>query len=69
MEENKQEQVLLGVTGSGKTFAMANQLTGKGQIVIDYFSNEDFNRIFELLSEIESEKRILKSNIPIISQT
>lgn len=28
--------------------------SGKGQIVIDYFSHEDFERIFELLTEIET---------------
>ena len=28
--------------------------SGKGQIVIDYFSHEDFERIYELLIEIES---------------
>ena len=29
--------------------------SGKGQIIIEYFSNEDFERIFELLSEIDSK--------------
>lgn len=29
--------------------------SGRGQIVIDYFSHEDFERLYELLTEIESQ--------------
>tara|TARA_B100001029_G_C15025803_1_gene433547 strand:+ start:270 stop:1154 length:885 start_codon:yes stop_codon:yes gene_type:complete len=31
--------------------------SGRGQIIIEYFSSEDFERIYELLTEIESDKK------------
>jgi ParB family transcriptional regulator, chromosome partitioning protein len=43
---------LLGTKVSLKN--KGHQGSGKGQIVIDYFSYEDFERIFELLTEIET---------------
>ena len=51
---SKYESELCSKLGTKVSFKLkGRQGSGKGQIVIDYFSNEDFNRIFELLSEID----------------
>ena len=51
---SKYESELCSKLGTKVSFKLkGGHGSGKGQIVIDYFSNEDFNRIFELLSEID----------------
>ena len=46
------ESELCSVLGTKVSLRNKGKLnSGKGQIIIDYFSNEDFERIFELLIE------------------
>ena len=51
---NASKERLGSKVGTKVSFKLkGRQGSGKGQNIIDYFSNEDFNRIFELLSEID----------------
>ena len=53
LEENKQFQTLLGVTGSGKTFTMANVIAGYGRPALVVSHNKTLAaQLYEELREL-----------------
>ena len=74
IEEGKKFQTLLGVTGSGKTFTMANiiQKVQKPTLVLAHnksFSLKIMLSILFLITTITNQKHIFHLQIPILRRT